>query len=196
MESEYKFVVMHEQSSTEFSNSDNLVITESLHTNHHSSHTLLSKLDTQKSLTNDNHKLVEVTKHNQSALNNTCTLTKATNTVVRGIVDFKKHNIFHTPRHDFRKDSSTAAVVLSSYSEDSFNNNSNKNNNNSCDVISTSIRSTGVEIMSHQNFVLSFDQQTPSPLNACETLLSPAEAPFGRRYAEISQFKNHPNVEW
>lgn len=181
MGSEYKFVVMHEQSS----NSDNLVIAESLHTNHHSSHTL-SQLNI-KSLTNDNHKLLEVTEHNQSVLNNNCTLTKATNTVVRGIVDFKKHNIFHTPRHGFRKDSSTAAVVLS-YSEDSYN------NNNNCDVISTS--STGVGIMSHQNFVLSFDQQTPSPMNACETLLSPAEAPFGRRYAEISQFKNHPNVEW
>lgn len=29
-----------------------------------------------------------------------------------------------------------------------------------------------------------------------DALLSPAEAPLGRRYAEISQFKSHPNVEW
>lgn len=187
MESEYKLFVMHEQSSSDFSNSDNLVITETLHTHQHSGHTL-TQLDTN-SLTNDNH-LLEVTEHNQSAFNNNRTLTKATNTVVRGIVDFKKlKTVFNTPRHDFHEKSSTAAAVVLSYSEDS--------NNNSCDVISTSSTSLGVGVMSHKNFVLSFEhQQTPSPVSASETLLSPAEAPFGRRYAEISQFKNHPNVEW
>jgi hypothetical protein len=178
MESEYKFSVMHEQTT-----SDNLVIIESLHTNHHSGHTL-TKVDT-KPITDDNHKL-EVAVHNQSAFNNNRTLTKATNTVVRGIVDSKLNSY----RHDYRKKTSTTAVVALSYSEDNINNN--------CDISTTSTSSTiGVGVMSHQNFVLSFDhQQTPSPLSACETLLSPAEAPFGRRYAEISQFKNHPNVEW
>lgn len=168
METEYKLFVMHEQTS----NSDNLVITESL--NRQSSHTL-SKLDISTA-TNDNHTL-EATEHNQSSPNNNNrTLTKATNTVVRGIVDFKKLNRFDTSRHE---ESSATAVVLS-YSEDNINNN--------CGHIST-----GVGVMSHNSFVLSFDHQ-PSP--SSETLLSPAEAPFGRRYAEISQFKNHPNVEW
>lgn len=193
MESEYKLFVMHEQSSSDFSNSDNLVITETLHTHQHSSHTL-AKLDI-KSLTNDNHKQ-EVTEHNQSAFNNNRTLTKATNTVVRGIVDFKMLNtVFNTPRHEYREECSAAAAVVLNYSEDSINN--NNSNNNSCDVISTSNTSLGVGVMSHKNFVLSFEhQQTPSPLSVTDTLLSPAEAPFGRRYAEISQFKNHPNVEW
>lgn len=185
MESEYKLFVMHEQSSSEFSKSDNLVIAETMHSHQHSGHTI-TNLDI-RSQTNDNHKL-EVTEHNQSAFNNNRTLTKATNTVVRGIVDFKKLNVFNTLRHDLREKSSTAAAVVLSYSEDKINNN--------CDVITTSSTS-GVGVMSHKNFVLSFDhQQTPSPLSASETLLSPAEAPLGRRYAEISQFKNHPNVEW
>lgn len=163
MESEHKLHVMHEQSA-DFSrcSSDNLVITESLRTHHHhSSHTL--------------------TKDNQPALNNNCTRSKATNTVVQGVVDSKLID-FVTHRHGFRNSIASASVAVLSYSEDNINNNR--------DIASTS--STGV--MSHQNFVLSFEhQQTPSP---CETLLSPAEAPFGRRYAEISQFKNHPNVEW
>lgn len=185
MDSEYKLSVMHE-ASTDFSTSNNLVITESLHTNHHHHHSghTLTKLDI-KSLTKDNHTL-EISEHNQTALNNNSTLTKATNTVVRGLVDSKLID-FVTHRHDIRKATSTTAVVLS-YSEDNINNN--------CDIASTT-STAGVGVMSHQNFVLSFDhQQTPSPLSACETLLSPAEAPFGRRYAEISQFKNHPNVEW
>lgn len=169
MESEYKFRVMHEQTKTEFSNSANLVISESLHTHHHSGHTL-TKLGIN-SLTNDNHK-----QSNQVANR---TITKATDTVVRGIVDFKKLNYFDTTtRHDIQAQS----TAVLSYSEDNINNNSD------CSP------STGVGTMSHNNFVLSFDhQQSPSPT---ETLLSPAEAPFGRRYAEISQFKNHPNVEW
>lgn len=29
-----------------------------------------------------------------------------------------------------------------------------------------------------------------------DSLLSPAEVPLGRRYAEIAQFKSYPNVEW
>lgn len=170
MDSEYKLFVMHEQTRK----SENLVITESLR--RHSSHTI-TKLDINPAI-NDNHTL-DVTEHNQSSLNNinnNRSLTKATNTIVRGIVDFKKLTRFDTPRHE---ESSATAVVLS-YSEDSINNN--------CGSIST-----GVGVMSHSNFVLSFDhQQSPTG----ETLLSPAEAPFGRRYAEISQFKNHPNVDW
>ena len=185
MESEYKLFVMHEQSTSGFSKSNNLVIAETLHTHQHSGHTL-TNLDI-KSLTNDNHK-PEVTEHNQSAFNNNRTLTKATNTVVRGIVDFKKLDVLNSLRHDLRKEPSTAAALVLNYSEDNINNN--------CDVISTQSIS-GVSVMSHTNFVLSFDhQQTPAQLGTSETLLSPAEAPFGRRYAEISQFKNHPNVEW
>lgn len=171
MESEYKLHVMHEQSA-DFSrfSSDNLVITESLHTHHHHSSHTLTELEI-KSLTKDN----------QPALNNNCTRNKATNTVVQGVVDSKLID-FVTHRHGFRNSVASASVAVLSYSEENINNNR--------DIASTS--STGV--MSHQNFVLSFEhQQTPSP---CETLLSPAEAPFGRRYAEISQFKNHPNVEW
>lgn len=193
MESEYKFCVMHEQTKAEFSGSNNLVISESLHTNHHSSHTQ-TKLDI-KSLTNDNHK-----QSNQTVLHNNRTLTKATNTVVRGIVDFKTLNYFDTSRHDIQSESATttARTTLLSYSEDNINNNNQKD---ICDNPVTSTTRTGVGIMSHNNFVLSFEhqqqsQQTPSPLSGSETLLSPAEAPFGRRYAEISQFKNHPNVEW
>ena len=173
MESEYKFSVMHEQTS-----SGNLVIVESLHTNRHSSHTL-TNLDA-----NDNQKLQAAA----LALNSSRTLTKATNTVVRGIVD-SKLNSFVTHRHDIRKETSSTAVVAMSYSADNINNN--------CDISTSTSSNNGVGVMSHQNYVLSFDHpQTPSPLSACETLMSPAEAPFGRRYAEISQFKNHPNVEW
>lgn len=55
--------------------------------------------------------------------------------------------------------------------------------------------------MSHKNFTLNFDHPSPSSpsqtlVTTSETMLSPAEVPFGRRYAEISQFKNHPNIEW
>lgn len=58
--------------------------------------------------------------------------------------------------------------------------------------------------MSHKNLVLNFEHSSPSSptsqvmasTTSETTLLSPAEVPFGRRYAEISQFKNHPNIEW
>lgn len=177
MESEYKFSVMHEQTSR----SDNLVITESLHTNRHSSHTR-AHLDI-KALTNDNHSL-GVAKHTSSAWNRNCT--KATNTVVRGILDFKQLRL-PLARHECQIESSPAtSVAVLSYSDDRINNN--------CDIASTP---STAGVMSHDRFVLSFEhQQSPSPVDASETLVSPAEAPFGRRYAEISQFKNHPNVEW
>lgn len=167
MESEYKISVTRTELST-----------SSVHTNHHSGHAL-SELDI-KSLTNDNHNRKQ---NNHTAFGTNRTLTKATNTVVRGIVDFKTLNYSDTSRHDTQTQSTTAAVVLS-YCEDNYNNN--------CDPTQAATARTAT--MSHSNFVLSFDhQQAPSP---GETLLSPAEAPFGRRYAEISQFKNHPNVEW
>jgi hypothetical protein len=64
----------------------------------------------------------------------------------------------------------------------------------------------GANVMSHKNLVLNFDHNPPplppsssSSLQSFSTsdiVLSPAEVPFGRRYAEISQFKNHPNIEW
>ncbi|CRK92539.1 CLUMA_CG006082, isoform A [Clunio marinus] len=173
---------MHEETSSDFTKVDNLVITESLRTNQHSGH-ILTKLNI-KTLTQDNHKQ-QMTEYNQSA-NNNCTLTKATNTVVRETVESKLRD-FVTRRHDYHKETST---IVMSCKEDNIN-------NNNCDIPSTSNHTIGVGIMSHKNFELSFDHQpSPSSLNSCDTLLSPVEAPFGRRYAEISQFKNHPNIEW
>jgi hypothetical protein len=166
---------MHEQASDV-----NLAMTESVHLTHQNSRHTLTNLAI-KSHTNDNHNLVD----NRSVFNNNCTLTLNT---VDCVSLSKFSDIIAPSRHEFHKDSSSTAVVLS-YSEDRFNNN--------CDSVSTS----GIGNMSHKNFMLTFDHQNlssspPQALSSSETLLSPAEAPFGRRYAEISQFKNHPNVEW
>ena len=151
-------------------------------------------------ITNDNHKLVD----NQSSLNNNCT--SSTNTVVANYCEnmsLKISEFIASSRHGYVKEpppaSITSAAVVLSYSEDRINNN-----------FAVSKTSHGVDSMSHKNFTLSFDQHQNNPnpstvsststsqmlLSDSETLLSPAEAPFGRRYAEISQFKNHPNVEW
>ncbi|KAL7038955.1 hypothetical protein ACKWTF_009753 [Chironomus riparius] len=152
-------------------------------------------------ITNDNHKLVD----NQSSLNNNCT--SSTNTVVANYCEnmsLKISEFIASSRHGYVKEpppaSITSAAAVLSYSEDRINNN-----------FAVSKTSHGVDSMSHKNFTLSFDQHlNPNTstvassssstsqmlLSDSETLLSPAEAPFGRRYAEISQFKNHPNVEW
>jgi hypothetical protein len=152
-------------------------------------------------ITNDNRKLVD----NQSSLNHNCTSSSSTNTVVANYCEnmsLKISEFIASSRHGYVKEpppaSITSAAVVLSYSEDRINNN--------CAVSKVS---HGVDRMSHKNFTLSFDQHqnqsatvssssTTSQmlLSDSETLLSPAEAPFGRRYAEISQFKNHPNVEW
>lgn len=146
-------------------------------------------------ITNDNRKLVD----NQSSLNN---CTSNTNTVVANYCEnmsLKISEFIASSRHGYVKEppptSITSAAVVLSYSEDRINNN-----------FAVPKASHGVDIMSHKNIALSFDQhQNPSTVSSStsqmllcdsETLLSPAEAPFGRRYAEISQFKNHPNVEW
>ena len=153
-------------------------------------------------ITNDNHKLVD----NQSSLNNnnnnSKNCTSSTNTVVDNYCEnmsLKISEFIASSRHDYAKEPSsasiTSAAVALSYSEDRINNN----------FAVPKASSHGVDIMSHKNFTLSFEQhQNPSTVSSTsqmllsdsETLLSPAEAPFGRRYAEISQFKNHPNVEW
>jgi len=152
-------------------------------------------------ITNDNRKLVD----NQSSLNNNCT--SSTNTVVANYCEnmsLKISEFIASSRHGYVKEpppaSIPSAAVVLSYSEDRINNN-----------FAVPKASHGVDSMSHRNFTLSFDQhQNPSAtvsssssaaasqmlLSDSEILLSPAEAPFGRRYAEISQFKNHPNVEW
>jgi hypothetical protein len=170
---------MHEQASSSFSR--NLTMKESLHLTHqHSNH----------ALTNDNHTLV----NNQSPLtnniNNNCSST--TNSTVESCetLSLKFKDFIASSRHACVSESTviTATTAVLSYSEDRINNNSDASSSN------------GLAIMSHKNFMLSFDQQHPSSTQAFvgggETLMSPAEAPFGRRYAEISQFKNHPNVEW
>lgn len=146
-------------------------------------------------ITNDNRKLVD----NQSSLNN---CTSSTNTVVANYCEnmsLKMSEFIASSRHGYVEEphpaSITSAAVVLSYSEDRINNN-----------FAVPKVSHGVDIMSQKNFALSFDQHQNSStvssstsqmiLSDSETLLSPAEAPFGRRYAEISQFKNHPNVEW
>lgn len=41
-----------------------------------------------------------------------------------------------------------------------------------------------------------FAQSQKCQPSIADSLLSPAEVPLGRRYAEIALFKSHPNVEW
>jgi hypothetical protein len=170
---------MHEQANggrTAFF--DNLTMKESLQLTHqHSSHALT------KMLANDNHILAD----NQSHLNNNSCLTNSDNLSVT-FTEF-----IASSRHVGAGTSTTTATsaVVLSYSEDRIN-------NNSAASPSSSSSPHGVGIMSHKNFMLSFDQphQSTSSFVNGEALMSPAEVPFGRRYAEISQFKNHPNVEW
>ncbi|KAG5682213.1 hypothetical protein PVAND_011579 [Polypedilum vanderplanki] len=176
---------MHEQANN-ISSFDNSLLKESLHSTHqHSNH----------ALTKDNLTLVD----NQLHLNNNCSTTKIVEKSCENL-NLKFSEFFASSRHGFVSESTstTKAAIVLNYSQDRINNNSG---------IASFSSSNGVEIMSHKNIMLSsFDQQqhqnssTSSTTTAVfvnsETLLSPAEAPFGRRYAEISQFKNHPNVEW
>jgi hypothetical protein len=166
---------MHEQSLD-----NNLAMSESivhkLHQN--SSHTLKSTTIDIKSLTtNDNQSNVF---NNNNNINSTL-LTRTVEHCERS----KKYSDFITSsRHVFE---ATSIVVLRQRKEDTVN------NNRECSVVDLNL-----EAMSHKNFMLSFDSpsSTSQPVLSSETMLSPAEVPFGRRYAEISQFKNHPNVEW
>lgn len=148
-----------------------------------------------KKLTKDNRKLI----NNGSVFKNTNNINNNRSCSTTNTVDFceKLSDFINSPRHDCVKEttiSSSATALVLSYSEDSINNN-------------CGIASHGVGVMSQKNFMISFNQQhqnsstsssttTHMLVDGSETLLSPAEAPFGRRYAEISQFKNHPNVEW
>lgn len=187
-------MAMHEQ----HSKFDNLIIARhSLHTNQHSAHTM-----TQLTIDNQNNQMTN-NQHKQQR----CTLNET--------LDVVPHNSI-TSRHDFRTSPPTisstsstssslsnACCVTSSPSrEDHINNNNTFQQNNRDNTFTT-----GVSVMSlKKNFVLNFHRQksvetptTPAETPAsecCSSLTSPAEAPFGRRYAEISQFKNHPNVEW
>lgn len=127
-----------------------------------------------------------ITNDNQSS---TSTNTVADN--YREKMSLKISEFIASSRHEQPTTATVTAIALS-YSEDRINNN--------CAVSSQS--HAGLDIMSNRNFtILSFDQHQSSSstqllMDGSETLLSPAEVPFGRRYAEISQFKNHPNVEW
>lgn len=171
---------MHEQA-----NNISSILKESLHSTHQNSN---------HALTNDNLTLVD----NQSHLNNNCSTTKIVEKSCENL-NLRFSEFFASSRHGFVSESTstTKAAIVLSYNQDRINNNSGT---------ASYSPSNGVEIMSHKNIMLSFDQQhqnssTSSTSTAqvfvnSETLMSPAEAPFGRRYAEISQFKNHPNVEW
>lgn len=187
-------MAMHEK----HSKYDNLIIARhSLHTNQHSAHTMTQlTIDNQNNqMTNNNHQ------HKQRCTNEN--------------LDVVPHNNSITSRHDFRTSptvsSSTTSSSLSnascvtSNSSPSPSREDHINNNNNIERQDTF--TTGVSVMSlKKNFVLNFHRQksvetptTPAETPAsetCSSLTSPAEAPFGRRYAEISQFKNHPNVEW
>lgn len=177
---EFKFLAtmaMHEQ----HSKFDNLIIARrSLHSNQHSAHTM-----TKLTIDNQNN---QMTTNNQQRQRSDEKL------------DVEPHNSI-TSRHDSRTSpksssstSSSSRVCVSSPCDDHINNNIERRQNNTF--------TTGVSVMSlKKNFVLNFhrqkssDSQPETPASE-PSITSPAEAPFGRRYAEISQFKNHPNVEW
>lgn len=120
------------------------------------------------------------TNDNQSEANDN------SSTLLAQTVEHCEKNFITSSRHVFEKTTTTATVVMSQR-EDTAKTNKNF-------VVDSDLKT-----MSHKNFTLPFD---PSPPSQCtlgvssETMLSPAEVPFGRRYAEISQFKNHPNIEW
>lgn len=205
MNSEFKFhsttMALHEQ----HSNFDNLITarralqtTTTTTTHQHSAHTL-TKFD---SLTVDN-------QNNQMTTNNQ--LQKQLKQQNSRNVDVVAH--IASRHHEFRtsspslSSSPTAPVASPSSCEDRINNNSSSiersNYTTTRRVVNTTDTfNTGVSVMSlKKNFSLNLQHQTTvesqSETPASETCLtSPAEAPFGRRYAEISQFKNHPNVEW
>lgn len=168
---------MHEQSLD-----NNLAMSESIvHKVHqNSSHTLKSTtiVDIKSLTTNDNQSNVF---NNNNKINSTL-LTRTVENCERA----KKYSDFITSSRHVFEASTTETVVLRQRTEDTVN-------NNRTFVVNP-------KTMSHKNFMLSFDSpsstsQAPLAVGS-ETILSPAEVPFGRRYAEISQFKNHPNVEW
>lgn len=165
----------------EHSLDNNLAMSESivhkLHQN--SSHTLKSTtiVDIKSLTTNDN-------QSNVSNNNNNINSTLLTRTVEHCERSKKYTDFITSSRHVF--EATTNATVVLRRKEDTVNNNRNF-------VVDS-------RAMSHKNFMLSFDSpsssQPPTLDVSSETMLSPAEVPFGRRYAEISQFKNHPNIEW
>lgn len=161
---------------------NNLAMSESivhkLHQN--SSHTLKSTtiVDIKSLTTNDNQSNV----NNNNNINSTL-LTRTVEHCERS----KKYSDFITSSRHVFEATTNSTVVLRQRKEDTVNNNR--------DFVVDS------RAMSHKNFMLSFDSPSSTssqpPLGvSSETMLSPAEVPFGRRYAEISQFKNHPNIEW
>lgn len=167
---------MHEQPL-----SNNLAMSESesiVHKAHQtSSHILKSTtiVDIKSLTTNDNQ---------SNAFNNNNNSTLLTRTVEHCERAKKYSDFIASSRHVFEETTATT-VVLNQRKEDTANNN------------------IDLKIMSHKNFILSFDSPSsssspsqPALIVSGESMLSPAEVPFGRRYAEISQFKNHPNVEW
>jgi hypothetical protein len=133
-------------------------------------------------LTNDNRKLADnqLCTNNNNDNNNQVITNDVDNRCVKKFSDFHIQNI----RHE-----STTTTTTSTHINGALNYRDDRDNNN------YEVSSPGVAIMSHKNFILAFDA-TPAQSSMDSTLLSPAEVPFGRRYAEISQFKNHPNVDW
>lgn len=173
---------MHEQSLD-----NNLAMSDSIvHKAHrNSSHTLKSTtiVDIKSLTAHDN-------QSNAFNNNNNISSTLLTTRTVEHCERAQKISDFiASSRHVFEASTESTVVVNQRRREDTANNNKDF-------VVDLDLRN-----MSHKNFILSFDSpssssQPPFAGVSSETMLSPAEVPFGRRYAEISQFKNHPNVEW
>lgn len=204
MNSEFKFhsttmASLHEQRS----NFDNLITarralqttTTTMTTHQHSAHTTMTKFD---SLTVDN-------QNNQMTANNQ--LQKHHLKQRRDVVDAQLTSRHESPSLSSSPPASVVPTASPTSCEDRINNN---NSIERCDYPRRFSRATpdtfntvngGVSVMSlKKNFSLNLQQhQTTTPTNGSQPATpatSPTEAPFSRRYAEISQFKNHPNVEW
>lgn len=212
MNSEFKFhsttmAALHEQRS----NFDNLITarralqttTTTMTTHQHSAHTTMTKFD---SLTVDNQNN-QMTANNQSQKHH---LKQR-----RDVVDAHLTSRHESPSLSSSPPASVVSTASPTSCEDRINNNNNNNSIERCDYPRRFSRTTpdtsntvngGVSVMSlKKNFSLNLQQhQTTTTTNGSQpatpasdaSLTSPTEAPFSRRYAEISQFKNHPNVEW
>lgn len=181
MESKEKnrFYAEHE---SDFPCFDNLTITESVNTDDKEHELIL------ESFNNHNH-AIEIKKNNHPLLTND------NNYSLIEICATTNVNVEQRVSRSENKFSDFLTMYRHDYNEEVLNNQQNNN------IISNSITSTTTTTMSNKQFVLTFDHEqlqstTLSSSSASDTLLSPAEQPFGRRYAEISQFISHPNVEW
>lgn len=179
MGSKKKLYAEHE---SDFPCFDNLTITDSVNADDEEHELILD------SFNNDNH-TKEIEKHIHPLLTND------NNYSLTEICSSTNVNVEQRVSRSTNKFSDFLTMYRHDYNEEVLNNQQNNN------IINNSITSTTTTTMSNKNFVLTFDHeqlQSTSLLSssASESLLSPAEQPFGRRYAEISQFISHPNVEW